>query len=184
MHNICLKCKTKIDQCPLCRKEIILSKWTAYFKMEQVYNGIPEVLKGLHLRFQCFRTTNGITRIPAKIAYPSKMHLLHDFTEYFRNIYNSDDEDDDDDDENDDDDDENDDDDEYNNIEVGEIFIPLTGESYFFNKFEVSNFRNVRNIHTRKIFRPFLENGVETVIIDEGNSSKFKFTVDQLLLFA
>ncbi len=73
---------------------------------------------------------------------------------------------------------------ENNNIEVGEIFIPLTGEPAFFNNFEVSNFRNVRNIQTGKIFRPFLENGIETVIIDEGNSSKFKFTVDELLLFA
>ncbi len=37
MHNICLKCLPKIDQCPLCRKEIILCKRTTYFKMEQIY---------------------------------------------------------------------------------------------------------------------------------------------------
>jgi hypothetical protein len=73
---------------------------------------------------------------------------------------------------------------ENNNIEVGEIFIPLTGEPAFLNNFEVSNFRNVRCIQTGKIFRPFLENGVETVIISEGDSFKFKITVDELLLFA
>ncbi len=156
--------------------------------MEQIYTGIPEVLKGLHLIFQGFHTTKGINRIPAKIAYPSKMHLLHDFTEYFRNRYNNDD---------DDEDDEDDDDDEglgfdieynpveeNNNIEVGEIFIPLTGEYYFFNDFEVSNFRNVRCIETGKIFRPFLENGVETVIITDGVNFKYKITFDDLLLFA
>ncbi len=73
--------------------------------MDYIYTNVPEVLKGLHLRIQMIFTARGYKITPDKIAYPSKMHLLPDVTEYFRNRYsiseiehNNDDDDDDDDD--------------------------------------------------------------------------------------
>ncbi len=46
-----------------------------------------------------------------------------------------------------------------NNIEVGEIYLQVMSEYEELNIFEVSNFKNVRNIRTGEIIRPYFEDG-------------------------